>query len=159
MFPPFSQDALRHVFASRIAEIKDSPQWNRLNSVSCACNGLLLMDESLQLLPVVETLDLSRNKFTRVDNLRKCIQLKHLDLGFNHLRTIASLNEVTYIHRLFMLLCTCRQIALVFVACIQLLQRGIHIFSLYDFIEFVYTKMEKSFLLVVTKIYSRANGC
>uniref|UniRef100_A0A166BTS3 Serine/threonine-protein kinase 11-interacting protein n=1 Tax=Daucus carota subsp. sativus TaxID=79200 RepID=A0A166BTS3_DAUCS len=90
-----STDALRHVFASRIAEIKDSPQWNRLNSVSCACNGLLLMDESLQLLPVVETLDLSRNKFTRVDNLRKCINLKHLDLGFNHLRTIASLNELS----------------------------------------------------------------
>lgn len=90
-----STDALRHVFASRIAEIKDSPQWNRLNSVSCACNGLLLMDESLQLLPVVETLDLSRNKFTRVDNLRKCIKLKHLDLGFNHLRTIASLNELS----------------------------------------------------------------
>ncbi|KAL8132792.1 uncharacterized protein LOC141712240 isoform X2 [Apium graveolens] len=90
-----STDALRHVFASRIAEIKDSPQWNRLNSVSCACNGLLLMDESLQLLPVVETLDLSRNKFTRVDNLRKCIKLKHLDLGFNHLRTISSLNELS----------------------------------------------------------------
>lgn len=89
-----STDALRHVFASRIAEIKDSPNWNRLNFVSCACNGLFLMDESLQLLPVVETLDLSRNKFTKVDNLRKCTKLKHLDLGFNQLRTIVSLNEV-----------------------------------------------------------------
>lgn len=115
--PPFffcTQDALRHVFASRIAEIKDSPQWNRLNSVSCACNGLLLMDESLQLLPVVETLDLSRNKFTRVDNLRKCINLKHLDLGFNHLRTIASLNEVTHVYHLFVLLYTYKLIALVY---------------------------------------------
>lgn len=92
-----TQDALRHVFASRIAEIKDSPNWNRLNIVSCACNSLFLMDESLQLLPVVETLDLSRNKFTKVDNLRKCTKLKHLDLGFNQLRTIASLNEVNVI--------------------------------------------------------------
>ncbi|KAK9278470.1 hypothetical protein L1049_028036 [Liquidambar formosana] len=90
-----STDALRHVFASRIAEIKKSPQWNRLQFVSCACNSLVLMDESLQLLPAVETLDLSRNKFAKVDNLRKCTKLKHLDLGFNHLRTIASLSEVS----------------------------------------------------------------
>ncbi|XP_059453244.1 uncharacterized protein LOC132183819 isoform X2 [Corylus avellana] len=90
-----STDALRHVFASRIAEIKDSSQWNRLSFVSCACNGLVLMDESLQLLPAVETLDLSRNKFAKVDNLRKCAKLKHLDLGFNHLRSIAYFSEVS----------------------------------------------------------------
>ncbi|KAM4106523.1 hypothetical protein ACB094_04G071200 [Castanea mollissima] len=90
-----STDALRHVFASRIAEIKNSPQWNRLSFVSCACNGLVLMDESLQLLPVVETLDLSRNKFAKVDNLRKCAKLKHLDLGFNHLRSISYFTEVS----------------------------------------------------------------
>ncbi|KAF7822222.1 Serine/threonine-protein kinase 11-interacting protein [Senna tora] len=90
-----STDALRHVFASRIAEIKDSSQWNRLSFVSCACNGLVLMDESLQLLPAVETLDLSRNKFAKIDNLRKCTKLKHLDLGFNHLRTIAPFNKVS----------------------------------------------------------------
>ncbi|KAJ6418624.1 hypothetical protein OIU84_001901 [Salix udensis] len=89
-----STDALRHVFASRIAEIKDSPQWNRLSFVSCACNRLVLMDESLQLLPAVETLDLSRNKFAKVDNLRKCTKLKHLDLGFNHLRSIEPFCEV-----------------------------------------------------------------
>ncbi|KAG6424321.1 hypothetical protein SASPL_114736 [Salvia splendens] len=88
-------DALRHIFASRIADIKDSPQWNRLSFVSCACNDLILMDESLQLLPLVETLDLSRNKFTKVDNLRKCTKLKHVDLGFNNLRSIASLSEVS----------------------------------------------------------------
>lgn len=52
------------------------------------------MDESLQLLPVVETLDLSRNKFAKVDNLRKCAKLKHLDLGFNHLRSISYFTEV-----------------------------------------------------------------
>ncbi|XP_077241107.1 uncharacterized protein LOC143881739 [Tasmannia lanceolata] len=89
-----STDALRHVFASRIVSIKDSPVWNKLSLVSFACNGLVLMDESLQLLPVVETLDLSRNQFAKVDNLRKCTKLKHLDLGFNHLRTVASLSEV-----------------------------------------------------------------
>ncbi|KAE9613832.1 putative leucine-rich repeat domain, L domain-containing protein [Lupinus albus] len=90
-----STDALRHVFASRITEIKDSPQWNRLSFVSCACNGLVLMDESLQLLPTVETLDLSRNKFARVDNLNKCMKLKHLDLGFNHIRTLAPFSQVS----------------------------------------------------------------
>ncbi|TYG43157.1 hypothetical protein ES288_D12G314900v1 [Gossypium darwinii] len=90
-----STDALRHVFASRIAEIKGSPQWNRLSFVSCACNGLLLMDESLNLLPAVETLDLSRNKFAKVDDLRKCVKLKHLDLGFNQLRSISSFSEVS----------------------------------------------------------------
>ncbi|XP_021736386.1 uncharacterized protein LOC110702932 [Chenopodium quinoa] len=90
-----STDALRHVFASRIADIKESPQWIRLSFVSCACNGLILMDESLQLLPAVETLDLSRNKFAKVDNLRKCTRLMHLDLGFNQLRSVASFSEVT----------------------------------------------------------------
>ncbi|KAH1057347.1 hypothetical protein J1N35_035412 [Gossypium stocksii] len=89
-----STDALRHVFASRIAEIKGSPQWNRLSFVSCACNGLLLMDESLHLLPAFEMLDLSQNKFAKVDNLRKCVKLKHLDLGFNQLRSISSFSEI-----------------------------------------------------------------
>lgn len=90
-----STDALRHVFASRIADIRDSPQWNRLSYVSCACNRLLLMDESLQLLPAVETLDLSRNKFAKVDNLRKCTKLKYLDLGFNQLRSVSLFSEVS----------------------------------------------------------------
>ncbi|KAK7398789.1 hypothetical protein VNO78_09962 [Psophocarpus tetragonolobus] len=90
-----STDALRHVFASRITEVKNSPHWNRLSFVSCACNGLVLMDESLQLLPAVETLDLSRNKFAKVDNLHNCTKLKHLDLGFNHLRTFAPFTQVS----------------------------------------------------------------
>ncbi|KAH9618866.1 hypothetical protein KSS87_014147 [Heliosperma pusillum] len=89
-----STDALRHVFASRIADIKESPQWIRLSFVSCACNGLILMDESLQLLPVVETLDLSRNKLAKVDNLRKCTKLSHLDLGFNQLGSVSLFREV-----------------------------------------------------------------
>lgn len=89
-----STDALRHVFASRIVEIKKSPLWTRLTYVSCAFNGLVLMDESLQLLPSLETLDISSNKFAKVDNLRKCSKLKHLDLGFNHLRTISYFSEV-----------------------------------------------------------------
>ncbi|XP_076908607.1 uncharacterized protein LOC143565538 [Bidens hawaiensis] len=90
-----STDAVRHVFASRIAATEDSPQWKRLSFVSCASNGLVLMDDSLRLLPVVETLDLSRNKFSKVDNLWRCSKLKHLDLGFNHLRTIASFSKVS----------------------------------------------------------------
>uniref|UniRef100_J3LLH4 Serine/threonine-protein kinase 11-interacting protein n=2 Tax=Oryza brachyantha TaxID=4533 RepID=J3LLH4_ORYBR len=74
-------------------DIKDSPTWGRLLYVSCASNGLMLMDESLQLLPAVEILDLSRNRFAKVDNLRKCTKLRNLDLGFNHLRSISSLSE------------------------------------------------------------------
>ncbi|KAF3635398.1 hypothetical protein FXO37_26005 [Capsicum annuum] len=62
-----STDALKHVFASRISDIKNSPHWNWFSFISCASNGLVLMDESLQLLPAVETLDLSRNKFTSVE--------------------------------------------------------------------------------------------
>ncbi|CAM0872044.1 unnamed protein product [Alopecurus aequalis] len=89
-----STDALRHVFLSRVMDVKDSPVWIRLSHVSCASNGLVLMDESLQLLPAVETLDLSRNQFAKVDNLRKCTKLRNLDLGFNHLRSVSSLSEV-----------------------------------------------------------------
>lgn len=76
-------------------DIKDSPVWSKLSYVSCASNGVVLMDESLQLLPAIETLDLSRNKFAKVDNLRKCTKLRNLDLGFNHLRSISSLSEVS----------------------------------------------------------------
>ncbi|EOA39540.1 hypothetical protein CARUB_v10008157mg [Capsella rubella] len=90
-----STDALRHVFASRIAEITNSPEWNKLAVISCACNRLVVMDESLQLLPAAESLDLSRNKFAKVDNLRRCTKLKHLDLGFNHLRTVSHLSQVS----------------------------------------------------------------
>ena len=83
-------------------DIKDSPAWEKLSFVSCSCNELVLMDESLQLLPAVETLDLSRNHFAKLDNLRKCTKLSHLDLGFNHLRTVASLSEVgTFILQVF----------------------------------------------------------
>ncbi|KAF3524794.1 hypothetical protein F2Q69_00046404 [Brassica cretica] len=90
-----STDALRHVFASRIAEITNSQEWNKLAVVSCSCNRLVLMDESLQLLSAAESLDLSRNKFAKVDNLRRCTKLKHLDLGFNHLRTVSHLSQVS----------------------------------------------------------------
>ncbi|KAJ8471150.1 hypothetical protein OPV22_025493 [Ensete ventricosum] len=90
-----STDALRHVFASRIVDIKDSPLWNKLSYLSCGCNGLVLMDESLQLLPVVETLDLSWNRIAKVDYIGKCTKLRYLDLGFNHLPTIGSLSEVS----------------------------------------------------------------
>ncbi|KAF3783707.1 Serine/threonine-kinase 11-interacting protein [Nymphaea thermarum] len=90
-----STDALRHVFADRIAEIRKCPPWNRLTTVSCPCNGLVLMDESLHLLPAAETLDLSRNQFAKIDNLSGCTKLRYLDLGFNHLRTISSLIEVS----------------------------------------------------------------
>lgn len=76
-------------------DIKDSPVWSKLSYVSCASNGVVLMDESLQLLPATETLDLSRNKFAKVDNLQKCTKLRNLDLGFNHLRSISSLSEVS----------------------------------------------------------------
>ncbi|PHU05489.1 Aminotransferase ALD1 [Capsicum chinense] len=65
--PDEVEDALKHVFASRIADIKNSPHWNWFSFISCASNGLVLMDESLQLLPAVETLDLSRNKFTSAE--------------------------------------------------------------------------------------------
>ncbi|PHT93234.1 Transcription factor E2FA [Capsicum annuum] len=64
--PSDVDDALKHVFASRIADINNSPHWNLLSFISCACNGLVLMDDSLQLLPAIETLDLRRNKFTRI---------------------------------------------------------------------------------------------
>jgi Leucine-rich repeat (LRR) protein len=30
-----------------------------------------------------------------VDNLRRCTKLKHLDLGFNHLRTVSYLSQVS----------------------------------------------------------------
>ncbi|KAL5209415.1 hypothetical protein ABZP36_005038 [Zizania latifolia] len=92
--PAVLADALRHVFTSIIMDIKDSPAWGRLSYVSCASNGLILMDESLQLLHAVETLDLSRNRFAKVDNLHKCTKLRNLDLGFNNLRSISSLSEV-----------------------------------------------------------------
>ncbi|PHU29788.1 Sumo-conjugating enzyme ubc9 [Capsicum chinense] len=62
-----STDALKHVFVGRIADIKNSPHWNLLSFISCARNGLVLMDESLQLLPAVEALDLSRNKFSSAE--------------------------------------------------------------------------------------------
>ncbi|KAI7740175.1 hypothetical protein M8C21_004702 [Ambrosia artemisiifolia] len=84
-----STDALRHVFASRIAEIEDSPQWKRLSFVSCAYNGLVLMDDSLRLLPVVETLDLSRNKFSKVS-----CQIVKLVLRNNALTTIRGVENL-----------------------------------------------------------------
>ncbi|PHT46637.1 hypothetical protein CQW23_15795 [Capsicum baccatum] len=72
----FPQDALKHLFASRIADIKNSPHWNRLSFISFARNGLVLMDDSLQLIPAVETLDLSRNKFTKPRPIMKSSKRK-----------------------------------------------------------------------------------
>ncbi|KAL8056589.1 hypothetical protein ABFX02_04G128500 [Erythranthe guttata] len=68
-----------------------------------AAKGLLELRFTLEklichnstLLPVVESLDLSRNKFAKVDNLKKCTKLKHVDLGFNNLRSIASFSQVS----------------------------------------------------------------
>ncbi|KAJ7538715.1 hypothetical protein O6H91_11G060300 [Diphasiastrum complanatum] len=90
-----SADALRHIFAERIVDIGDAPTWTRLTSVSCACNEMLLMDESLQLLPVVEVLDLSRNRLSHVANLQKCLRLKFLDLSFNRLQNLSALHQAS----------------------------------------------------------------
>ncbi|KAG6526294.1 hypothetical protein ZIOFF_016276 [Zingiber officinale] len=90
-----STECLRHVFANRIVDIKESPTWNKLKFISCACNRLVLMDESLQLLPAVESLDLSQNRFAKIDNLQKVTKLRYLDLGFNHLRSVARFSEVS----------------------------------------------------------------
>ncbi|MCO5586491.1 hypothetical protein L7F22_040431 [Adiantum nelumboides] len=89
-----SADALRHIFMERILEVKDSPVWSRLAYVSCTSNGMVLMDDSLQLLPAVQFLDLSRNHFAKVGNLHRCTKLKFLDLGFNQLRNISSLRQI-----------------------------------------------------------------
>lgn len=88
------QDALRHIFSERTKEIQGAPVWSRLADVSCFGNGMLLMDESLQLLPAVEALDLSRNRFAKLANLQNCSQLKYLDAGFNNITTVAKLNKV-----------------------------------------------------------------
>ncbi|KAI5062028.1 hypothetical protein GOP47_0022567 [Adiantum capillus-veneris] len=89
-----SADALRHIFMERILEVKDSPVWSRLAYVSCTSNGMVLMDDSLQLLPAVQFLDLSRNHFAKVGNLHCCSKLKFLDLGFNQLRNVSSLRQI-----------------------------------------------------------------
>lgn len=90
------QNALRHVFAEQTVEINVAQKWSRLAAVACPCNGLVLMDESLQLLPAVDSLDLSRNNFAKVANLQKCTRLKFLDLGFNHISSVASLSQVRW---------------------------------------------------------------
>jgi Leucine-rich repeat (LRR) protein len=61
-------------------DVKDFHVWIRLSYV-CASNGLVLMDELLQLLPAVEIVDLSRNQFANVDNLWKCTKMQNLDIG------------------------------------------------------------------------------
>ncbi|PHT46007.1 hypothetical protein CQW23_15165 [Capsicum baccatum] len=53
---------LRHTLEKLICHNSTYCHWNLLSFISCARNGLVLTDESLQLLPAVETLDLSRNK-------------------------------------------------------------------------------------------------
>eukprot|EP00252_Welwitschia_mirabilis_P019771 TRINITY_DN4673_c0_g1_i1.p1 TRINITY_DN4673_c0_g1~~TRINITY_DN4673_c0_g1_i1.p1 ORF type:complete len:281 (+),score=8.52 TRINITY_DN4673_c0_g1_i1:47-844(+) len=89
-----STEALRHIFAARIVDITCCPVWRRLSFVSCSNNNMLLMDESLQLLPAVVNLQLSQNRFASISNLHKCTQLKHLQLGYNHIRTLSSLSKV-----------------------------------------------------------------
>ncbi|KAL2654208.1 hypothetical protein R1flu_022336 [Riccia fluitans] len=89
-----SADALKHIFAGRTAEVQGAQVWSRLSAISCSGNGMLLMDESLQLLPVVEALDLSRNRFAKVANVQKCLKLKYLDVGFNHITSVVNLHQI-----------------------------------------------------------------
>ena len=93
-FMSFIQDALRHIFTERIQEVEKSQVWSRLAFVSCSNNDMVLMDDSLQLLPAVQSLDLSRNRFVKAANLHCCSKLTYLDLGFNQLRNISSLKQV-----------------------------------------------------------------
>ncbi|XP_024543168.1 serine/threonine-protein kinase 11-interacting protein-like [Selaginella moellendorffii] len=90
-----STDALRHVLAERMVDIGSAQPWSRLASVSCACNALPVMDDSLHLLPAVEVLDLRRNRLTHVLNLGSCKQIKFLDLGFNWIQSVSRLDQVS----------------------------------------------------------------
>eukprot|EP00854_Cymbomonas_tetramitiformis_P002548 gene2548-3300_t len=64
---PLGLQAL-HVGAGK--DVEDAAVWPCLTHLSCQKTGLASMDSSLTLLPVVETLDLSRGNITAIENIQ-----------------------------------------------------------------------------------------
>lgn len=64
-------------------------QWTSLKYLCLRCNGLRELDGSLRLCPVLQTVDLSRNRLATTDvYLGYLMELHHIDLRYNCLDTL-----------------------------------------------------------------------
>ncbi|KAK3261895.1 hypothetical protein CYMTET_29230 [Cymbomonas tetramitiformis] len=62
--------SLHHILVGAGKDVEDAAVWPCLTHLSCQKTGLASMDSSLTLLPVVETLDLSRGNITAIENIQ-----------------------------------------------------------------------------------------
>ncbi|KAK9823284.1 hypothetical protein WJX72_001616 [[Myrmecia] bisecta] len=69
--------------------------WPQLKQLSCSSNSFTAMDESLTLLPAVETLDLSNNNLQELQNLHACHALTELDLSNNSIACVEAISQCT----------------------------------------------------------------
>lgn len=62
--------------------------WKELKEAVFSYNGINILDESLQFVPGLETLDLSFNEISDLQPINCLFNLKHLNLGYNRIQSL-----------------------------------------------------------------------
>lgn len=99
-----SLEKLHHFFAPVQYETKRHEtvqvEWPKLTHLSCPCNSISEIDDSILLLPALQTLDLSRNQLTCASNLANLV---FLDLSHNQLTELGEIPDTCpHLEKLFL---------------------------------------------------------
>ncbi|XP_012283278.1 serine/threonine-protein kinase 11-interacting protein isoform X2 [Orussus abietinus] len=70
--------------------------WGALQHLSLTYNALVSLDQSLELTPWLQTLDLSHNSITNVSELEHLPNLKNVNLGYNKLEAVPIFNKAVF---------------------------------------------------------------
>lgn len=84
---------LRELFVNCGGDKSDKYVWSELKEANLSYNGFKSIDNSLEYVPWLQTLDLSHNKLVNVQAIDCLINLKHLNLGYNQLEAVPLFNR------------------------------------------------------------------
>ncbi|MGH0116888.1 UNVERIFIED_CONTAM: hypothetical protein FKN15_040877 [Acipenser sinensis] len=93
IFPFKSLKYLEELISSCGGDLSSALPWLELHTLNLSYNSITALDNSLSLLNVLKSLDLSHNKIQEcADYLLPLCELKHLNLGYNFLTEVPTLS-------------------------------------------------------------------
>ena len=77
-----------------LIEIPDDYKWSKLKFLSMTNCGLVMLDRSMHILPMLEVLDVSQNDISHIVHLQDCFSLSTINLSRNRVRVLSNIGRV-----------------------------------------------------------------